>query len=332
MHSHLRDLIRLESHLSMPLWGGHILASDYGRGDDRGVTIGESWEIYAGNRVIGGASAGKTLQDLTAEWGEELLGVDGARHASGHFPLLIKLIDASQDLSIQVHPNDEQAKRMEGQPFGKTEAWHILRATPGASLVYGLKHALTPEALRNRAADGSIELDLASISVHTGDSVLVPAGTIHAIGAGIFLYEVQETSETTYRLYDWNRRGPDGKTRELHLEKAAAVAKLEPSPPALTPWHPSASGISTTEVVRCDYFRLERADLTQPLRRSPGGRSFEALTVISGAIGVHGPDATQANEEVTAGQSVLVPASCTEYHIEPTDGISSVLIASVPGS
>jgi mannose-6-phosphate isomerase len=324
-------LLRLIPHLSTPIWGGHALAREFGRGTDPSASIGESWEIYAGDLVADGPYAGKTLQDVTTLLGEGLLGGAGARHADGHFPLLIKLIDAAQQLSIQVHPDDAQAHEIEHQPFGKTEAWCILRAEPGARLVYGLKHVLSTETLRQHAMNGSIEDDLTYVDVAPGDAVLVPAGTIHAIGSDILLYEVQQTSDTTYRLYDWMRKGPDGKPRELHVEKAAKVARLTPSDTRVVR---RTSGVAaSTELIRCPYFVLERLDIKEDLERRPAGRSFEALTVIAGAVNVTSPDNAWQPVRLHNGDSVLVPAACPRYCLaNDAQGDGSVLVATVPGS
>lgn len=324
--------LRLDPYLSRPLWGGQRLSVDYGKGE-RGSLIGESWEVHAGDRVIGGPFDGRTLDAVAAELGEALLGSDGARHYAGTFPLLIKLIDAAQQLSIQVHPNDEQARRLEHAPYGKTEAWHILRAEPGARLIYGLRRALSAEELRDHAASGKIEDDVATVAVRAGDSVLVPAGTIHSIGAGILLYEVQETSETTYRLYDWHRVGPDGKTRELHLDKAAMVATLGPATEPIRHLDEvSASRDGFVDLVRCPYFRLERADLGNAVERDPAGRSFEALTVIDGAVTVGSVADAWPEESLAAGQSLLIPALSAPYRIAPTGEKAAVLVSTVPGA
>lgn len=324
--------LRLEPHLSKPLWGGQKLSAEYGKGEP-GSLIGESWEIYASDRVAAGPYQGRTLDDVASGLGEALLGSDGGRNYGGTFPLLIKLIDAAQQLSIQVHPNDAQAKHLERAPYGKTEAWHILRAEPGARLIYGLRRKLSAEELREHAASGAIEDDVALVEVEAGDSVLVPAGTVHSIGAGILLYEVQETSDTTYRLYDWHRKGPDGKTRELHLDKAAMVATLgTPTLPVRHRERGSPDREGFVEVLRCPYFRLERGDLGVARERDPGGRSFEALTVIDGAVSVSSVEDAWADEALGAGQSLLIPALSAAYRITPTreGGRAAVLISTVP--
>ena len=323
---------RLEPYLSRPIWGGTKLSHRYGKGASTSGSIGESWEIYEDDLVQNGAFVGKTLRELTGRLGELLLGTDAIANPAGRFPLLIKLIDASQQLSIQVHPNDQQAQTLEGEPFGKTEAWYILDADPDANLVYGLSHPLTPEQLRERSENGSIEKDLAHLPVKAGDIVLVPAGTIHAIGAGIVLYEIQQTSSTTYRLYDWNRRGPDGKSRELHLEKAAQVADL--TPPAQAKQIPidlgDQGGAQRQELVRCPYFVLERVALRATWTFQPAGRSFLAVTCTSGSVTLSSPTGAWADESLCPGGSLLLPAALEACLLQPVGGAAELLLARLP--
>jgi mannose-6-phosphate isomerase len=324
--------LRLEPYLSRPLWGGEKLAARYGKGGGSGGTIGESWEIYEGDAVQNGAYAGKTLGELTEVLGEALLGTAARGNPRGRFPLLIKLIDAQQQLSIQVHPNDQQAQELEHEPFGKTEAWYILDAEPGAKLVYGLAHPLRPEELRERSAAGTVEADLAYLAVAPGDVVLVPAGTIHAIGAGILLYEIQQTSATTYRLYDWNRVGPDGKKRELHLDKAVRVANLAPG--AQGKQRPKelgrAEGAERQELVRSPYFVLERALLDGRWTCRPGGETFLGLTCVAGGVALASPSGAWPEERLAAGASALLPADLDACTLHPSDGQAEVLVARLP--
>jgi mannose-6-phosphate isomerase len=324
--------LRLDPFLSRPIWGGSKLGQRYGKGAGTAGNIGESWEIYEGDTIQNGALSGRTLRDLTERFGASLLGTGAHDNPAGRFPLLIKLIDATQQLSIQVHPNDQQAQQMEHEPFGKTEAWYILDAGPGAQLVYGLAHPLTGEQLRERAADGSVEADLAYLPVRAGDVVLVPAGTIHAIGAGIVLYEVQQTSSTTYRLYDWNRHGPDGKPRELHLDKAVQVANLaSPSRGKQTPRERATEdGVRQEELVRCPYFVLERAILDGAWHCRSDGRSFLGLTCIDGSATLSSPSGMWPEERLCAGASILIPASVDACAVQPVGGRTTLLLARLP--
>lgn len=323
--------LRLEPYLSRPIWGGDALSRRYGKGDGTPGTIGESWEIFEGDTVLNGALAGKTVRDVTKELGAALLGSAAQDYPPGRFPLLIKLIDAAQQLSIQVHPNDQQAQQLEQEPFGKTEAWYILDAASAAKLVYGVGRPLGKQELRERAANGTIEADLAYLPVSPGDTVLVPAGTIHAIGAGIVLYEIQQTSSTTYRLYDWNRVGPDGKGRELHLDKAAQVAVLQPPTAGKLAARdlPPEGGAQRQELVRCPYFVLERVVLDGPWTCRPAGRSFLGFTCTGGSVTLRSPDATWPPEGLCAGSSALLPAGLDACVTQP-DGTAELLIARLP--
>jgi mannose-6-phosphate isomerase len=202
------------------IWGGHALADRYGKRAAPGAKIGESWECWDANRVVNGAAAGASLAEMRAVLGTDLTGhADPARP----FPLLTKLIDAGDALSVQVHPGDAYAQRVEAQPFGKTECWCVLEAAPGAEIVLGWNRNTTRGEYLERVKDGSLDDVLRRVPVHPGDVFHLPAGTLHAIGRGIVLFEVQQASDLTYRIYDYGRPGPDGKPRELHVEKAADV-------------------------------------------------------------------------------------------------------------
>ena len=324
--------LRLEPYLSRPIWGGHRLAERYGKGAGSSGSIGESWEVWEGDRVVNGPLAGRTLMDLTQAFGTALLGRDAPVQQAGRFPLLIKLIDAAQQLSIQVHPNDQQAQALEHQPNGKTEAWYILDAAPDAKLVYGLAHPIGEEELRRHAADGSIEGDLAELPVSPGDVVFVPAGTIHAIGAGILLYEVQQTSETTYRLYDWQRKGPDGKPRELHLDKGVQVANREPAKDGRRQAQDLGrdGGVQRWGLVRCPYFALGRIVLDGAWICRPAGESFRAITCIKGGVQLRSPGRGWSEEYLDEGESILLPASLDEVDVRPLDGQAELLAARLP--
>ena len=202
------------------IWGGAALARTYGKTGSAEKRIGESWECWDGNRVANGDRRGATLADLRAGYGRVLTGgADPARP----FPLLTKFIDAREALSVQVHPDDAYAARVEGQPSGKTECWYVLQADPDASIVLGWTRDTSRGEYLERVADGSLGELLRHVPVRAGDVFHLPAGTMHAIGAGIVLFETQQTSDLTYRIFDYNRAGPDGKPRELHVAKAADV-------------------------------------------------------------------------------------------------------------
>jgi mannose-6-phosphate isomerase len=202
------------------IWGGDALVTQFAKPGSPSDTIGESWECWDENRVENGPYAGKTIAQLRSELGKSFLGTIDSHRI---FPILTKLIDARDSLSVQVHPDDAYARRVEHQENGKTECWYILHAEPNAQLVLGWSKDTTREEFERRVADGTLGDILRRVDVHPGDAFYLPAGTLHAIGSGIILFETQQASDLTYRIFDWNRVGPDGKPRELHVKKAADV-------------------------------------------------------------------------------------------------------------
>jgi mannose-6-phosphate isomerase len=210
----------LEPQEKPAIWGGDALVARYGKHADRQAAIGESWECWDENRVDNGTLAGSTLGDVRRELGAALM---GPLDSQAIFPILTKIIDARSALSVQVHPDDVYAQRVEHQANGKTECWYILAARPGAELVLGWNRATDRAEYERRVADGSLGEILRHVPVHAGETYYLPAGTLHAIGAGIELFEAQQASDLTYRIFDWNRVGTDGRPRELHVAKAADV-------------------------------------------------------------------------------------------------------------
>ncbi|WP_428897384.1 mannose-6-phosphate isomerase [Parelusimicrobium proximum] len=209
------------------IWGGSKLKEIFNKNIPAGNT-GESWEISGvkGNisTVSNGEFKGQSLTDLLDKHGAEIMGADLYKKYGAEFPLLIKLIDARDNLSVQVHPDDAAAKKL--GKFGKTEMWYILSADSGAKLISGFKNTLTKNEYKRAVAENTILDSLACYEVRAGEAFLIPAGRVHAIGRGILLAEVQQTSDITYRIYDYNRTGPDGKPRQLHTEEAAEVINL----------------------------------------------------------------------------------------------------------
>jgi mannose-6-phosphate isomerase len=282
------------------VWGGqHLRAAD--------PPIGEAWLVDEHDRVAEGPQAGRTLGDLAAEWGEALLGRVPVGRTGTRFPLLIKLLDAADWLSVQVHPDDEGAIRLEGPgQFGKTEAWHIIEAAPGARIICGLRPGTTRESFARAMRDGTVSELSRYLDVAAGDTVFIGAGTVHALGPGLLLYEVQQTSDITYRVFDWNR--PQSAGRALHTAQSEAVAdpaivgEVQPRPPG-------TEAVAT--LVRCPYFTLDRLLGTAgALDADTEGRSFHALTAIAGAAQIAG-----AGWSYDLGQfeTVVVPASCGAY-------------------
>ncbi|MCX7624196.1 MAG: class I mannose-6-phosphate isomerase [Thermomicrobium sp.] len=304
-------------------WGDQRLARILGKPLPPSARIGESWETANEARVAAGPLAGLTVRELVERFGPELLGERGlaASQPFGDFPLLVKFIDADDVLSVQVHPDDEQAR-----PFGqrgKTEAWHILAAEPGAELVVGLREPLPPARIRQLLAEGRLAAALERLAVHPGDTVFCPAGTLHAIGAGILLYEIQEQSDITYRFYDWDRVDAEGRRRPLHVEEGLAV--LRPANRAQR-LEPRAIDAWRELLVVCRYFRLERWAVRgrHELPLQPA-LTFHVVTCIAGSAELRA-DATRP-VPLALGRTALVPATVTTLHVT---GAATLLVASIP--
>lgn len=251
----------LEPKLMPAIWGGKALVRDFGKHGDASADIGESWECWDENVVRNGAYAGKRVADLRAELGANLLGdID----TTAIFPILTKLIDARGSLSVQVHPTDAYAERVEHQRNGKTECWYILAAEPQAELVLGWSQDTTREEYERRVADGTLADILRRVPVKAGESFFLPAGMLHAIGAGIVLFETQQASDLTYRIFDWNRVGADGKPRELHVQKAADVLDYgRGHAGALEPLAYAFEGFQRTALIADRHFVVERVGATE---------------------------------------------------------------------
>ena len=232
------------------LWGGQRLPAEYGYTTALDK-VAEAWVLSChpqGSSVVNnGPLAGKTLPEALAQWGDE-----------GEFPLLIKLIDARDRLSVQVHPDDAYARIHEGEQ-GKTEMWYVLDCEPGASLLYGVSRDLTREAFAQHIRNNTVDQVARYVPVHKGDCFFIPAGTLHAIGAGILLAEVQQNSATTYRVSDYGRLGADGKPRPLHVDKALDVTTLTPTPLTTAGlWEKQEEGYTIRRLAECDYFTADR--------------------------------------------------------------------------
>ena len=299
---------KLEPVLHVKVWGGRRLADMMGKSLPTAEPYGESWELHDTAVVANGALRGNSLGDLARQHGADLLG-EGKDPAEG-FPLLAKLIDASDWLSIQVHPNDAQARELECEPRGKTEAWVILHAEPGARLVIGLRQGASRERIAEAIQGRRLEAHLAYAEVKTGDVLHIPANTIHALGPGILVYEIQQSSDLTYRLYDWGRLGLDGQPRELHIAKSLQVANLEALPRVQQP--------EDDLLVDGEYFRAWRHELAgSALSIDTGGR-FQSLTCIAGMAQA----AAAGHEEIVLGKgdTGLMPACIPTFAVRG-DGV-----------
>lgn len=301
------------------VWGGEKIKSWKGIRTDI-PKIGESWEISGYGEhlteVAEGPLKGKTLAEVSSLYKEELLGRHVYAETGEEFPLLIKFIDALGDLSIQVHPDDEMARRVHGPSFrGKTEMWYVVQADPGACLYSGLSREVTPEEYSRRVADGTVTEILAKHQVHPGDVFFLPAGRIHAICSGCLLAEIQQTSDLTYRIWDYGRLGLDGKPRQLHTELAVQAIDFKVYDTYRTPYTEAQD--TPVELVSCKYFTTTLYDLTGPMTVSLDD-SFLVVMCLSGSGTVDGMP-------IRAGQSLLVPASRFNVVLAPDPSGMKVL-------
>ena len=221
----------LDPTLHVKVWGGRRLETVMHKHLPTNEPYGEAWELHDSATVANGALSGRSLGDLLTEYGEDLIG--SVSDPAEGMPLLVKILDATDWLSVQVHPNDEQARQLEGEPRGKTEAWYILAADEKAELVIGVVPDASAEEVADAIRENRLEEMLVYEPVEAGNVLYIPAGTIHALGPGLLVYEIQQSSDTTYRLYDWGRMGLDGQPRPLHIEKSLAVARLGRLPSSL---------------------------------------------------------------------------------------------------
>ena len=349
------------------LWGGDRIARRYGRAGTS-ATCAESWEIAdrpdGMSVVVNGPLAGASLRTLVQEFGARLL---GTAVPSPVFPLLIKIIDPRQRLSLQVHPNEKAARATGGEP--KTEMWFVLEADPDARVFTGLKPGTTADLFQKALSNRRLEEILQSVALAAGDAVFIPAGRVHAVDAGSLLLEIQQNSNTVYRVHDWDRTGPDGKPRELHLAQALKSIHWDDGSetPAITtqggndvavscdraaasgraaagramlrseatqakdalalPVPPITGALLWQEVLSCPYFRLERLTFGQPLTCRNDGRSFHALFAWEGETQIA---AAGMEQTMAPGSSWLLPAGMAEYRLVPGIASARLLRISVP--
>ena len=302
------------------VWGGTRLQSELAKKTGPGIWA-ESWEVvdHANGQsvVAAGAAAGQSLGQLVQHWKEQLVGRDVWQRVQseampaqlrGRFPLLFKFLDAAQNLSVQVHPNDTAAARQTPPDLGKTEAWFIIAAAPGAQIYAGLKSGVTREDFTAACRENKAVSLLHSFPAAAGQCVFIPAGTIHAIGAGLLVAEIQQASDTTYRIDDWGRMGNDGKPRPLHLQQALEVSDFVSGP--VNPIIATAEQ-GNSLLVRCPYFELNRISTTTPVELGGDGR-FHLLAVIDGEAEIAGTPG-----KLDKGATLLLPAALGPTRISP---------------
>jgi mannose-6-phosphate isomerase len=303
------------------IWGGRNLEKKLGRKLPSEGTFAESWEI-AGHKagttaVLNGSLAGTSLTDLLDRYGLDLIGTRSQwAYERDKFPLLIKILDANRTLSVQVHPDDKYALANEGNELGKTEMWVVLDAKPGAEIILGVAEGTTRGNFRDAVEAGALESHLHRIPVQSGDHICVPAGSLHAIMDGLLIAEIQQNSNTTYRVYDWNRVGHDGQPRPLHVDQALDVINFDQVEPTLP--HPTAVSEQQEQLCRNQYFTVERVKLAadKPFNGHNDGQTFEIWGVITGQATVSGADTAV---DLSAVQFVLLPAVLGDFQIKTDD-------------
>ena len=303
--------------LKQTLWGGNKIIA-FKHLDLQMEHVGESWEVSGikgcESVVAGGPDEGKGLNQLVHEQKGLLVGKENYERFGDEFPLLIKFIDAHQNLSIQVHPDDETARR-HGKGHGKTEMWYVLKSASGAQLYNGLRQHITPETYKQMVEDGTITNALAHYTVHEGDVFFIPAGRIHSIGAGAFVAEIQQTSDVTYRIYDFKRKDKDGNYRELHTEKAAEAIDYTVHESYRTYYEPMQD--EGVQLIACPHFTTAVYDLNDPMTID-----YSELDSFVVHIGLQGScELTDDHGETISfreGESVLIPATTRTIKVEGT--------------
>ena len=303
------------------IWGGRKLADKYGKAP-QGSRVGESWEVSTvpGNVSVtaNGPLAGQSLQDLVDQYQADLVGQKVWTQYGTDFPMLVKLIDAADKLSVQVHPDDAMAKAEHGQPFGKNEMWYIMDCDPGAELVIGFNQPLTREKYAALAGEGKFREILQAVKVKKGDIIDIPAGRLHAICEGNLIIEIQQNSDTTYRIYDWDRLDDEGNPRELHQELAEKALDFAPIEKLVVAKASAPNQVQN--VIANPYFQTNLIELdgTATLERSPQNLdSFIAYVCASGEVTIV-DTAVREKSLITlqAGDSCLIPAYLKKIEIE----------------
>lgn len=298
--------IKLKPHITDYLWGGTRLKSEYGYETEKDIAA-EAWVLSChkdgAGIVVNGEMAGKSLPQVLESWGESALGKNSEKFP--YFPLLIKLIDAKQKLSVQVHPDDEYALKNEGE-FGKTEMWYVVDCEEGAQLIYGFKEDISKEEFERRIKDNTLTEVCNFVPVSKGDVFFISAGTLHAIGEGILIAEVQQNSNTTYRVSDYGRLGADGKPRPLHIEKALDVTLCQkPSIPYGQVGEIQKDGENTVRsLAECDFFTAKLLSLKSSTEIHSAD-SFISLLCLEGTAMLCWNDECI---EIEKGSSVFIPA------------------------
>lgn len=306
------EILKLNPVFKDYIWGGTRLRDDFGLKTDINP-VAEGWMLACHkdgmNTIDGGEYDGKTLESIIKEGGKsKIAGTNSEKFP--YFPVLIKLIDAKDNLSVQVHPDNEYAARVEHE-FGKTEMWYVLDAAPGATLIYGFKNKIGKEEFK-QAIESNTLLDVLNVvEVKKGDMFFIEAGTVHAIGKGALIAEIQQNSNSTYRVYDYGRLGKDGKPRELHIQKAIDVSKTEPAKYGTKPFgkKEEISGGTRQMLTECPLFSVYNYELCGKVELNANEESFNHILVVDGSGKIGG-------REFKKGDSFFVPANYGNYEID----------------
>lgn len=306
------EILKLNPVFKDYIWGGTRLRDDFGLKTDINP-VAEGWMLACHkdgmNTIDGGEYDGKTLESIIKEGGKsKIAGTNSEKFP--YFPVLIKLIDAKDNLSVQVHPDNEYAARVEHE-FGKTEMWYVLDAAPGATLIYGFKNEIGKEEFK-QAIESNTLLDVLNVvEVKKGDMFFIEAGTVHAIGKGALIAEIQQNSNSTYRVYDYGRLGKDGKPRELHIKKAIDVSKTEPAKYGTKPFgkKEEISGGTRQMLTECPLFSVYNYELCGKVELNANEESFNHILVVDGSGKIGG-------REFKKGDSFFVPANYGNYEID----------------
>ena len=301
----LNSFLKLSPAYRDYVWGGEKLRPGH-------YPTAEAWVVWEDDVIETGAFAGRTLGQVAKQFGEALLGRKATTQTGTRFPLLIKLLDCAHWLSLQVHPNDEQAVKLEGPgQFGKTEAWHILASEPDAKLIAGLQPGTSAENLSASIKNSTIIDHVQYAEVEQGDTIFMPAGTLHALGPGLLVYEVQQTSDWTYRVYDWGR--PATEKRPLHIDKSIAVTRADFTAPVIP--EPETGDGTRHTLVECEFFTLEMLSaVSNSIDLDTNGDTFHAITLIEGKALLQAGD---EQVELDKFQTAVVPAQVGDYHFQP---------------
>lgn len=296
------------------IWGGNALRDKFGFDIPLDKKIGELWTISDNRTAVsiieGGELSGQRLDAIAYKFFEDIYG-KGINYK--RFPLLIKIIDAQDKLSVQVHPDDEYASKYENGDSGKTEMWYIIDAKPGAKLVCGLKEGTTKDKFKKLLQEERLEECLKEIEVEPGDVVYIPSGMVHAIGEGILICEIQQNSDLTYRVYDYNRVDELGRKRELHIKKALDVINFNLKTDKIIPEFKEIQGGRISSVVKSPYFQVSIIEINEQINIDTEGK-FNTLTAVNGNCTIE----YNYDEviELKAGETILIPASIPSYAIK----------------